>query len=152
MAMSVAELRERFLGEVYDSIQVVAEPPRLLEFALACGETDPRYVDPEHADYQAPVNFCSQFHGARMLPEGFPAFDMRIMIDAGKAVYWHAPIRPGDKLTASSRLHDIYEKTGRGGTMLFLVHRMEFRNPQSELVSVVDWRLILRGGLEGKAA
>jgi hypothetical protein len=151
MAMPVAELREKFLGEVYDSIQVVAEPQKLLDFALACGETDPRYTDPRNPDFQAPVNFCSQFHGARMLPEGFPKFDMRIMIDAGKAVYWHAPIRPGEKLTANSRLHDIYEKTGRGGNMLFLVHRMEFRNGANDLVSVVDWRLILRGGLEGKA-
>jgi 3-methylfumaryl-CoA hydratase len=76
---------------------------------------------------------------------------MRIMIDAGKAVYWHAPVRPGDELTANSQLHDIYEKTGRGGTMLFLVHRMEFRNAAADLVAVVDWRLILRGGLEGQA-
>ena len=151
MAMPVAELREKFLGDVYDSIQVVAEPHKLLDFARACGETDPRYVDPKNSDFQAPVNFCSQFHGGRMLPEGFPKFDMRIMIDAGKAVYWHAPVRAGDKLTASSRLHDIYEKTGRGGTMLFLVHRMDFRNAANELVAVVDWRLILRGGLEGKA-
>ena len=151
MAMPVAELREKFLGDVYDSIQVVAEPQKLLDFALACGETDPRYTDPRHPEFQAPVNFCSQFHGAKLLPKDFPAFDMRIMIDAGKAVYWHGPVRPGDKLTANSRLHDIYEKTGRGGTMMFLVHRMEFRNPSNELVAVVDWRLILRGGLEGKA-
>jgi hypothetical protein len=151
MTMSVAELRESFLGDVYDSIQVVADPAKLLDFALACGETDPRYTDPKDPDFQAPVNFCSQFHGARMLPENFPKFDMRIMIDAGKAVQWHAPVRPGDKLTANSRLHDTYEKTGRGGAMLFLVHRMEFRNASDQLVAVVDWRLILRGGLDGKA-
>ena len=83
-----------------------------------------------------------------MLPEDFPKFDLRAMIDAGKAVTWPAPIRPGETLTAKSHLHDIYEKTGRSGRMVFMVHRMEFSNAQGELVSVVDWRLILRGGLQ----
>jgi hypothetical protein len=36
---------------------------------------------------------------------------------------------------------DIY-KTGRSGTMLFIVHRMEFSNQRGEPVSVVDWRMV----------
>ena len=148
MGMSATELKERFAGTVFDSIEVPARGEDMKEYALACGETDPRYTDPTHEDFQAPVNFTSKYHGARMMPEEFPKFDVRTMIDAGKAVTWHAPIRSGDTLTARSHLHDIYEKTGRSGLMVFLVHRMEFTNAQGELVSVVDWRLILRGGLQ----
>ena len=70
------------------------------------------------------------------------------MIDAGKAIEIHAPIRPDTKLTAKSHLHDIYEKTGRSGLMVFLVHRMEFTDESDELKAYVDWRLILRGGLQ----
>ena len=146
--MSAAELNERFVGAVFDSVKVPARAEDMVEFALACGETEPRYTDPTHEDFQAPVNFTTKYHGARMLPDDFPAFDQRAMIDAGKAVTWHLPIRPDDKITAKSHLHDIYEKTGRSGLMLFLVHRMEFTNAEGELVSVVDWRLILRGGLQ----
>ena len=148
MGMSTAELNERFVGAVFDAIEVPAHGEDMREFALACGETDPRYTDPTHEDFQAPVNFTAKYHGARMLPKDFPKFDRRAMIDAGKAVAWHAPIRPGDTITAKSHLHDIYEKTGRSGLMVFLVHRMEFSNAEDELVSVVDWRLILRGGLQ----
>ncbi len=50
--------------------------------------------------------------------------------------------RPDETLTASSLIADIYEKTGRSGQMIFIVHRMEFSNPKGELVSVVDWRLV----------
>jgi hypothetical protein len=147
MAVSASELKQRFAGTVFDSVKVEAPLQNLLDYARACGETDPRYVDPAHPDFQAPVNFATRYHGARMLPEDFPKFDMRIMIDAGKAMEWVSPIRPGDTLTANSQLHDIYEKTGRSGTMMFLVHRMEFFNQKGELTSRVDWRLILRGGL-----
>lgn len=145
--MTAAELKARFAGTVFDSVEVEARAEDMLGFARACGETDPRYTDATHPDFQAPVNFASKYHGARMLPEDFPEFDPRIMIDAGKAVIWHAPIRAGDVLTARSQLYDIYEKTGRSGTMLFLVHRMQFGNQRNELTTTVDWKLILRGGL-----
>ena len=147
MGMTAVELKAKYGGMVFDSVQVEAHREAMLEFAWACGETDPRYSDPENPDLQAPVNFAAKYHGARMLPDDFPDFDRRMMIDAGKAVEWIAPIRPGDELTASSHLHDIYEKTGRSGPMLFLVHRMEFANANGELTSRVDWRLIIRGGV-----
>jgi hypothetical protein len=31
--------------------------------------------------------------------------------------------------------------------MMFLVHRMEFRDLAGELKTVVDWNLLVRGGL-----
>jgi hypothetical protein len=148
MGMSASELHERYVGTVFDAVEVPVRGEEMQEFSLACGETDPRYTDSDDPDFQAPVNFATKFHGARMLPEDFPDFDRRTMIDAGKAVTWHAPIRAGETITAKSHLHDIYEKTGRSGLMVFLVHRMEFSNAKGELVSVVDWRLILRGGLQ----
>ena len=148
MGMTAAELKASFGGTVFDSVEVEADGDDMVGFALAVGETDPRYTDSSHPDFQAPVNFAAKYHGARMLPDDFPKFDVRIMIDAGKCVEWVSPIRAGDTLTARSHLHDIYEKTGRSGLMLFLVHRMEFSNQRGELASRVDWRLILRGGLE----
>ncbi|MCH2170109.1 MaoC family dehydratase N-terminal domain-containing protein [Myxococcota bacterium] len=147
MAIGVDELRSRYVGMVFDSVEVQALRDEMVGFASACGETEPCYIDPDHEDFQAPVNFTTKYHGARMLPDDFPEFDRRAMIDAGKAITWHRPIRAGETLTARSQIYDIYEKTGRSGVMLFLVHRMEFTNEGGELTSVVDWRLILRGGL-----
>ena len=43
---------------------------------------------------------------------------------------------------ARSHIHDIFEKTGRSGGMMFVVHRMEFTNQREELVAVVDWKMI----------
>jgi acyl dehydratase len=77
------------------------------------------------------------------MPKDFPKLSSNPLgIDGGKCVEVHGPIRPGDRLTARSRIYDVYEKTGRSGGMIFVVHRMEFTNQHDELVSIVDWRLI----------
>jgi acyl dehydratase len=82
-----------------------------------------------------------------MWPDRFPRLSKGSFgFDAGKRVEVHGPIRPGDVLTARSKIHDIYEKTGRSGSMVFIVHRMEFWNQREEPVSVVDWRLVQQPG------
>lgn len=141
--MEIAEMKERWVGSTFDSADFEITEEGIVAFAKACGDPDPRYTDPAHADFQAPPTFASQFHGHRMLPKNFTGFGLEQgAFDAGKCVVWHAPMRPGDTITASSQIADIYEKTGRSGHMTFLVHRMEFRNQKDELVSVVDWRLL----------
>ena len=39
---------------------------------------------------------------------------------------------------------NCFEKTGRSGKMLFVVHRMEFFNQSGDRVSTVDWKLVQR--------
>jgi hypothetical protein len=65
-------------------------------------------------------------------------------MDGGKAVMPQAPIRPGVTLVGRSHLHEIYEKTGRTGRMIFLISRMEVRDPAGVLVSIVDSRQVIR--------
>lgn len=141
--MDVSKLKEDWVGFAFDEIEFDVEADELLDYAGACGETDPRFMDVSHADFQAPVNYTARFVGRRMFPENFPRFG-RGGFDAGKCVESLGPIRPGDRLVARSLLHDIYEKTGRSGGMVFIVHRMEFRNQQEALVSVVDWRMVIQ--------
>ena len=50
-----------------------------------------------------------------------------------------------DTVTISSSLHDVYEKTGRSGTMTFLVVRVTLTNQRGELLAKVDNRLMYRG-------
>ena len=142
--VDVAKMKADWMGVEFDSVEVEAKAKHMLAFAKAVGEEDPRFCDPNHADYQAPVTFTSKYVGRRMFPEGFPKIGNGMGFDAGKCVEYHAPIRPGDQLTAKSQIHDIYEKTGRSGPMVFIVHRMEFYNQADTLVSTVDWRLVMQ--------
>lgn len=144
--MDVEELKERFVGVEFDTARFEVKADEALAFAEACGETDPRFTDPAHPEFQAPPTYTARFHGTRAMPEDFPHGDMNRMFDGGKCVLPHAPVRIGAKLVATSRIADIYEKTGRSGSMTFIVHRMEFRDEEGTHVSTVDWKLIRREG------
>lgn len=143
MTLDARTLKKDWAGFVFDVAKFEVREDVVLSFAHACGETDPRFIDPSHEDFQAPTTFPASFVGARMLPRDFPRFG-KAVFDAGKCVLAHRPIRVGDTLVGTSTLHDIYEKTGRSGTMVFLVHRMEFKNQADAVVSVVDWRMVVR--------
>jgi hypothetical protein len=143
MAVDVQALKERFVGHQFDEVDFEVGAEEMREFAAACGETAPHYTDPSHPEFRAVPNYTTRLHGRRQLPEDFPV-DMLRSFDAGKRVEVHGPIRPGDRIVGRSHIHDIYEKTGRSGGMLFIVHRMEFSNSRDELVSIVDWRLVQR--------
>jgi hypothetical protein len=140
--VEIEELKRSFLNRDFDERRFEVRQDQMLEFAAACGETAPRFTDPEHPDFQAPPTFCARFHGRRMLPGDFPA--LGIPLDAGKCVMPQRPLRAGTTLVGRSHLHDIYEKTGRTGRMIFLVSRMELYDPQQVLVSIVDSRLVIR--------
>ena len=145
--MHVAEMKKEWVGREFDTAEFEVTEADILGYAHAVGESDPRFTDPGHADFQAPPTFASRFVSRRILPEAFPHIGAR-GFDAGKAVVCHAPVRAGDRLIAHSKIADVYEKTGRSGPMIFIVHRMEFTNQNGELLCVVDWRMVRQPDLE----
>ncbi|HEU0021958.1 MAG TPA: MaoC family dehydratase N-terminal domain-containing protein, partial [Dehalococcoidia bacterium] len=62
----------------------------------------------------------------------------RTRFHAGQRVQARAPILAGDFLTASSHLKEVYPKTGRSGTMVFIVWETTFRNQKGEVVADVQ--------------
>ena len=139
----IDDLRERFLNHVFDEQTFNIDPEQCVGFAAACGELAPCFTDPEHPDFRAPPTFPSSFRTHRHRPPDFPQF-AGLGMDAGKAVHAIKPIRPGVELTARTHLHDIYEKTGRSGRMMFLVSRMEIFDPDGNLLATADARQVVR--------
>jgi hypothetical protein len=143
--LDIAGLNEKYVGLDFDEVHFEIDAGPMVEFARAVGETLPRYTDPADPDFQAVPSYTARFHGGRALPEGFPLVQEK-NFDGGKTVEWKGPIRPGDTLTARSHIHDVFEKTGRSGGMMFIVHRMQFTNQRDELVAIVDWKMIQKLG------
>ncbi len=133
--------------EVTDPVPVTAEMIR--DFCRATGETSPLFVDEEAAkrgpygSIVAPPSFAVTFRNGRQFFEHIPRFG-RQGFDAGKDVEFVAPIRPGDKITLSSHVKEIYEKTGRTGSMVFVVVRSTLKNQNDEIVAHVDHRFMNR--------
>jgi hypothetical protein len=141
--IDIEPLREQFLNKVFDEQTFVLTPSQIVDYAVACGERSPRYIDPDHPDFQAPPTFPSSFHAGRRLPEGFPSFP-GLGMDAGKAVSPIAPLRAEVKLTGRTHLHDLYVKSGRSGRMTFMVTRMEIFDPEEVLLATADTRIVIR--------
>jgi len=144
MSVDIQDLHQQWVGAECGSSSYDVNTDRLLAFANACGETDPRFIDPEDAEFQSTPGFTTIIvsgQGSEALPKDFPQFKGR-SIDGGKSVEIHHPIRPGDTLTGKQTIADIYEKTGRSGKMVFVVHRTEFTNQDDQPVTTVDWRWI----------
>lgn len=113
-------------------------------YAAACGETNPRWAGGPDADLVAPPTFTLSLRGRHFMPKHLPAEIGRNGFDAGKDIEIGAPIRVGDALTASSTVHDVYEKTGRTGTMTFIVFRTAVTNQRGERVAVIDQKMMFR--------
>ena len=143
MEQDIEEVRAKFLNHEFDETTFVFDAQKMAAYARACGETAPRFTDTDHPDFQAAPTFVSSVTGGRSMPPDFPRLGGMGM-DAGKGVEPQKPIRPGVTLTARTHLHDIYTKTGRSGRMIFLVSRMEFFDPDDELVTIADTRQVIR--------
>ena len=133
------------LGQEFDHTRygpVTAE--ELIAFARALGETRPEYTEPGPALVGHPT-FCVRYKGNKFYPESIPkTINVRTGLDAGKDIQLGAPVRPGDTIEIRSILHEVYEKTGRTGSMYFVVIRFTMTNQRGEMLAVVDNRFMHR--------
>jgi len=134
------------IGQEFDrSVYGPVTAEELIAFAQAVGDTRPEHTRPG-PDLVAHPTYPVRFRGRRFYPERLPAgIDMRTGFDAGKDLELGVPIRPGDTCTVVATLHEVYEKTGRSGTMVFVVIRFTITNQRGELVATVDNRFMHRG-------
>ena len=142
--VDIRAAHQQWVGVEFDWATFDMAAEEMVGWAEACGETDPRFIDPSHPDFQAHPNYTTHCMSGRTLPEGFPQLGSGFGIDGGKTVEAHAPIRAGDTLRGVATIADIFDKTGRSGTMIFIIQRMTFSNQDDVKVSTVDWKMIKR--------
>ncbi len=112
-------------------------------FNASIGETNPLFTDETAAraagypGLLAPPTFCTLLVRNVELPDIELEFG-RTRFHAGQRVQVRAPVVAGDRLTASSHLKEVYPKTGRSGTMVFIVWETTFRNQHGAVVADVQ--------------
>ena len=143
MQVDIDELKSRFLNLEFDRKDFTLDPEKVATVAKMSGETLPRFSDPSDPDFQAPPAFIASLAAGRHMPIDFPKLG-GIPMDGGKAVTSIKPVRPGRPLTGKTHLHDIYDKSGRSGRMIFLVSRMELFDEDGEHVTTSDSRMVIR--------
>lgn len=107
-------------------------------YALGAGDDNPRWIDPAYADRTrwgriAPVTFVQScgFPRARGLPGVHGLF-------SGMDFRCHAPVRFGSKITATTALHDLQERSGRfRGRQIQQVYATYYRDQDGLLLTTL---------------
>jgi acyl dehydratase len=116
---------------------------QIASFSEGIGETNPVHTDVAAAlaggfkGLVAPPTFPTVLVRGMSLPDIKLKFG-RTQMHAGQRIQSRAPIVAGDTLIASSHLKDVYPKTGRSGTMVFVVWETTFRNQDGVVVADVQ--------------
>ena len=140
----------KMVGRTFEAIGpflVTAE--RIASFCAAVGDYNPLYLDADAAKSGpyggiiAPPAFVASFHYADNVFDQLPRFGSGGLM-GGIDFELEVPIRAGDSIRVSSEVKDIYEKTGRTGTMIFVVIGSTLINQKGEVVARVDHRMMNR--------
>jgi acyl dehydratase len=65
-------------------------------------------------------------------------------LNGGNRFEYLAPVKVGDRITATGRVADVYEKAGSSGNMLFIIFETEYVNQDRETVARVRGTAIRR--------
>lgn len=118
----------------------VVAPPLFPLFAQRrlTGSTDPLDTAYSTPDYDG-------FEG--LMVTGLPAIDLPTLprlLNGGNEVEFYQLAKVGDRITAHSKYLDIYEKTGRSGTMVFIVIETRYTTQRDDLLMISRVTLIRR--------
>ena len=141
--VDLEELKGKFLNTEFASRDLQLEADNLIAAARASGESRPEFVDTAHESFQATPAYLCSISSGRHLPVDFPSLG-GIPMDGGKAVERFAPVKAGVPLTVKAHLHEIYDKKGRSGRMIFIVVRTELFDADNAHLANIDSRLVVR--------
>lgn len=120
----------------------------LLEYADLMGAKHPIYLDPKAArargyrDIIAMLTFLIAESSLPLVPPEIPFAGSGL--NAGYDCAFYQDVYPGDTLTYSTCITDLYEKTGRSGTMHFVIRETTVTNQHHETVALIRNPFILR--------
>jgi len=126
------------LGEVGEPFTMPLEQGKIREYARAIGSSHPDYLERE--DPVVPAHFLTTtffWEGDTGNPWDRVAMSQQRGMHAEQEYVFHGePPRAGTRLTCTSRIDKIYEKTSRSGATLTFVEMVtDFRDPDGALVA-----------------
>ena len=125
------------IGTESDPITWEVETGEIVRFAEAIGDPNPIYSDESYARNTkyggiiAPPTFLHAYGASQLdfeVPDG-------VGVDGGSDWEYFDHVRPGDRITVTSKLTDIFEKKGKVGKMLFIVREISYTNQLGVLVA-----------------
>jgi len=125
---SVVERLRARIGTTGPPITATVEAGHLKRFAEAIGDQNPRWLQ------EAPPTFLvalapTSMHLAEAEEYG------KGWLNGGNRFEYVEPVKVGDRITATQRVADVYEKSGSSGSLLFIIFETEYVNQHGRTVA-----------------
>jgi acyl dehydratase len=136
---TVVEFDRSALGVESAPVSYDVEKGAIRKFAEAIGDDDPIYYDEKAAQAAgfptivAPPTFLCTFR-AQELPDLKIQFG-RVRLNGGNEYEYYQPICAGDTITLTAKYADVSERSGRTGSMVFVITELTFTNQRGEVVA-----------------
>lgn len=131
------EMRTQTIGSESEPVTLDVEKGAIIKFAQAIGDNNPIYNDEatarktNYGTLIAPPTFLRSVVGIRPpIPFELP---FERLLDGGSDWEYFQPVRAGDRITATARITDIQERTGRVGLMIFITTVITYMNQFDEV-------------------
>jgi hypothetical protein len=128
MPSPVLERLRARIGVAAPPTEAAVEAGHLKRFADAIGDSNPRWrseAPPTFLVALAPVSM----HLAEAEEYG------KGWLNGGNRFEYLEPVRVGDRITATGRVADVYEKSGSTGNLLFIIFETEYVNQDGRTVA-----------------
>jgi acyl dehydratase len=138
------------VGKRYTPMTYAVGREKVKEYALAVGESNPLYLDPEAArragyrDVVAPPMFAVVYSMPAVGPAIFDpdvGIDFSLLVHGGQEFKWGPLVVAGDEITTEVSVKSIEERAGNG----FYVFESVSTNQDGHTVCVGTWSNVVRG-------
>ena len=133
------EMRD-VIGVESEAIAYDVERGAIRKFAEAIGDDNPLYNDEEAARNTryggliAPPTFMRSMNPGRSkatVQSPYPA-----ALDGGSEWEYFEPVRPGDRISVTMKVSEMFEREGRLGNMLFIIRETKYVNQFGKTVAI----------------
>ena len=116
------------------------EKGAIIKFAQAIGDDSPIYNDEvaarnsRYGGLIVPPTFFRSFRSGPMKVDVTSPYSANL--DGGSEWEYFEPVRPGDRITVTSKISNMFERAGRLGNMLFIQRETKYVNQFGTTVAV----------------
>jgi N-terminal half of MaoC dehydratase len=137
MITSVIDRLRARIGVDGEAVTSTVEAGHVRRFAAAIGDPNPRW------EKEAPPTFLVALAPVALHLSEAEEYG-KGWLNGGNRFEYAAPVKIGDRITATGRVADVYEKAGSSGNMLFIIFETEYVNQSGVVVGRLRGTMIRR--------
>ncbi|MBT6274729.1 MAG: acyl dehydratase [Chromatiales bacterium] len=150
MAVLLTDEHRAWIGRTEAPLHIEVNRTDIIKYAVSTEQRRQKYLAGDEAPPMfvfglvRPVVPIDQLGPDGLAPQAsMPDLPLKRIMAGGTKMRLHRPIRPGDKLVATRRLADLYEKEGRQGPLIFMVNELNVVNQDGEpVIDEIQTRIV----------